>query len=98
MRLRSLVSYPAIIFKDQANLNFFHLTVTTLSGHTEYNHVNTTMKNTQIVGERAGWWSRDAPTAKTGTKAEEVVVFPDIKTTRKDAEDVPAVWVFCSQL
>lgn len=98
MSLRSLVSYPAIIFKDQVNLNFFHLTVTTLSGHTGYNHVNTTMKNTQIVGEQAGWWSRDAPTAKTGTKAEEVVVFPDIKTARKDAEDVPAVWVFCSQL
>lgn len=55
-------------------------------------------KKTQIVGEQAGWWSRDAPTVKTGTKAEEVVVFPDIKTTRKDAEDVPAVWVFCSQL
>ena len=36
---------------------------------------------------------RDTPTAKPGTKAEEVVVFSNIKTARKDAEDVSAMWV-----
>lgn len=98
MSLRSLVSYPAIIFKDQVNLNFFILTVTTLSGHTDYNHVNTTMKKNTNCGRTGRVVEQRRSDSEDRDKSRRGRCVTDIKTARKDTEDVPAVWVFCSQL
>lgn len=93
MSLRSLVSYPAIIFKEQVNLNFFHLTVTTLSGHTGYNHVNTTMKKNTNCGRTGRVVEQRRSDSEDRDKSRRGRCVPDIKTARKDTGDVPAVWV-----